>query len=666
MRMLHVLYSRVWVFFGGLFALVLLGDIRQGVIDVVSLAFVLSLFLVGALTKASYLSPSKKLHWAWIVFIAFLFGGFLTSDSPGYSVTAIVRYCMAYLVFGYFAYAKEEIEAAKFLKGLLWFAFISVGLSFVTLAHRDLGGFLPGMNLLYPAYGHNHVVNIVVFIFPFIVREFTESRNVATVVAMAYLGSALALSRARGGLALLVLYCSWIFAAMRQRLGGMTKIGLGIATAFVVGAVLFSKSSVLLQRSGVLSTSVKGGPLESRLPYWAQASAAISSRPFFGYGPGTFYLVSRRFQKVPGTHSWYAHSFLLQTLAEVGIVGALGVGFILGYPLVAIVRSMAKLKRKDPLIVPLWHAVILVFLYSLVEMNLDFLVIWFLFWATLGFIYRHTRDDLADGIPVPLNGFFKTLCVLLALFYLSAVASTAVEVIGKNHTFSFLLQPHVTGKALTYLSKKSQAQQYSIGLPERTIKFFHKNDPEIAFGMAAYASQSGVMKSLPYLLQATDGDPLNQEYLTASLDGLVRGLPQKDIGILTLRMMARAPRITTQSKLFEMPGIEDDIGRALVSAYEKGKPRWSQWYAGLAYVLAMNALSDNPKLAEQLLLYARDVYPDLGFIHMDLIRFYESTLGDHDAAVEATRYCGFLNSPKKQCEVEDKTLPPGDFLYLFI
>ncbi len=657
MRMLHVLYSRVWVFFGGLFALVLLGDIRQGVIDVVSLAFVLSLFLVGALTKASYLSPPKKLHWAWIVFIAFLFGGFLTSDSPGYSVTAIVRYCMAYLVFGYFAYAKEEIEAAKFLKGLLWFAFISVGLSFVTLAHRDLGGFLPGMNLLYPAYGHNHVVNIVVFIFPFVVHELIVSRNIATVVAMTYLTVALVLSRARGGLILLSFYCGWLFASVRRRFGPATQIGATTALVVFVGFVIFSRFS---------APATKSGLAESRLPYWKQAGVAIATRPLFGYGPGTFYLVSRRFQEIPGTHSWYAHSFLLQTLAEVGIIGALGVGFILGYPLVAIARSMAKLKRKDPLIVPLWHAVILVFLYSLVEMNLDFLVIWFLFWATLGFIHRHARGDLADGIPVPLNGFFKTLCVLLALFYLSAVASTAVEVIGKDHTFSFLLQPHVTGKALTYLSQKSQAQQYSIGLPERTIKFFHKNDPEIAFSMAAYASQSGVMKSLPYLLQATDGDPLNQEYLTASLDGLVRSLPQKDIGILTLRMMARAPRITTQSKLFEMPGIEDDIGRALVSAYEKGKPRWSQWYAGLAYVLAMNALSDNPKLAEQLLLYARDVYPDLGFIHMDLIRFYESTLGDHDAAAEAARYCGFLNSPKKQCEVEDKTLPPGDFLYLFI
>lgn len=666
MSVIRKLISDVLVFFVGLLALVLLGDIRQGVVDVVGIAFVLSLFLIGALAGVSYRFPRKALHIAWMIFFAYLIGRFLTSDSPGYSATAFARYAMAYLVFGHFAYAARETTASAFIRGLLLFAFISIGLSFLTLIHRDLGAFLPGMNLLYPAYGHNHIVNIIVFILPFVVHELLGSRNVATVTAMLIISLAFVFSRARAGIGILALYCGWAVVSLRKNMSSAALLTAGLVFVVGVGGIVFLRPvSYLDKRFFVISPTAKSNLVESRLPYWRQAVSAIRARPFFGFGPGTFYLVSRKFQRIPGTHSWYAHSFILQTLAELGFVGALGVGSLLGYPMFVILRSMAKLKRKDPLLPHLWHGALLVFLYSFLEMNLDFLVIWLLFWATLGFLYRHATDA-ENTRPGRLSRFSQALCLVLGLSYVSAVASTAAGLFQKNYSLPFLLQPHVTGEALTYLSKKSATDRYEVGLTEKTIMFFHKNDPEIAFSMARYASPSGAAASLPWLYRAVEGDPLNQDYLSAYLDSLVRTLSPKDIGSMTLRLLAQAPRVTMDSKLFSMRGIDEEVGKALISAYREKSPRWREWYAGLAYVLAMEILPERPDVAKHLLLLARDMYPDLGFIHIDLARLYGRTFGNYEAAAEALKYCAKIPSAKTQCEKEGADLPPGDFLYLFI
>ncbi|MEK7499762.1 MAG: O-antigen ligase family protein, partial [Patescibacteria group bacterium] len=129
---------------------------------------------------------------------------------------------------------------------------------------------------------------------------------------------------------------------------------------------------------------------DNRLKYWKQAAMAIGERPWFGSGPGTFYLQSLRLQVSSSSFSWFAHSFPLQSIVELGILGSLLLFVLIGLQIRAAVKIICErviqVNESHRFVQSLAWGVLLSFLYSFYEFNLDYLVLWLLFWAACGLV----------------------------------------------------------------------------------------------------------------------------------------------------------------------------------------------------------------------------------------------------------------------------------------
>ncbi len=661
MNFFRLFFLKVLVFFVGLFFLVFLGDDKQGTIDVAGVAFILALYLIALISGVSFLKPTRAFRIVWGTLFVYFFISVFISDSPGYSVTSLVRYSIAFMAFGYFAFSQKEVQAATFVRGLLVFAAGCVGASFIVLAFSRLGAFLPGMNLLFPVYGHNHIVDIIIFVLPFIVGELFSARSPAVWAAFFSFGAAVVLSRARGAIVVFLAYGAWFLFSLRSHLEKKKLVAVGGLLAVCMLFVVLARPSILP------GSASKGAALQSRIQYWSQAASAFVHRPITGFGPGTYYLISRKYQKASSTNSWYAHSFFLQTLSETGLIGLLSVSAAVGYPLFLIMRGRKTKKESDRARTALFHAVILVLVYSFFEMLLDFLVIWILFWATLGVLYRrvaiYERSD-AHGEHFFSPSLFSGI---LGVYYCFAVIATLFGVVWKDYRTAYILQPHMVTSALDYLRQESEARRYRAGAPERLIAFFHRKDPEVAYAMATYSIDKNEAEAKMWYARTMDGDPHNQMYISSYLGYVAKFLSSEEAGEAVIRLFERQWPRNGRSDLFSLENISIRIGTALQQVYGRAKPQWREGYAGAAYVLALEAMPSDSKLAESLLLFARDIYPDLGFIHIDLARYYYHVGGDSQKAHEVLEFCQKFASPKKQCQEESaEVAPPGDFLYLFI
>src|SRR3989338_2900330 len=113
----------MFLFFALLFTLALLGDGKQPIGDVVAAAGILGLFLVQRMKGKIIVRVPALLNTVWAAFLLYLIIRTVFSDSVGYSVSATIRWIMAYPVFVLFAsQGKEEKEKNIFSSGLLIFS----------------------------------------------------------------------------------------------------------------------------------------------------------------------------------------------------------------------------------------------------------------------------------------------------------------------------------------------------------------------------------------------------------------------------------------------------------------------------------------------------------------------------------------------------------------
>ena len=92
------------LFFVLLFVLVLLGDGKQPVVDLVATAGILSLFVIRAIEKRPVAQLPRWINFAWTAVLLYLVTRTAFSDSVGYSISATIRWTMAYLVFVFFLF----------------------------------------------------------------------------------------------------------------------------------------------------------------------------------------------------------------------------------------------------------------------------------------------------------------------------------------------------------------------------------------------------------------------------------------------------------------------------------------------------------------------------------------------------------------------------------
>jgi tetratricopeptide (TPR) repeat protein/O-antigen ligase len=107
---------------------------------------------------------------------------------------------------------------------------------------------------------------------------------------------------------------------IRQRRGLLALMGMAIVVLGVLGALLLSRQ---------VSHPTHGSGLTSRSHIWSVALESFMDRPLVGMGPftyGTAYIEDRSVP--PGMLLAHAHSYLLNTAAEMGLFGLAAVGLL--------------------------------------------------------------------------------------------------------------------------------------------------------------------------------------------------------------------------------------------------------------------------------------------------------------------------------------------------
>lgn len=307
----------------------LLGDGKQTVIDIVSAGGTLSLLIVARLFCLRQREMPMGLLLGWFFFFVYLIARTIFSDDVGYSVYAAARWIEVYLLF-YVFFTYSSIQTIQMIPWwILGFSLFSLFISALYTFIPFLGKTLTLTNLLTPVYGHNHIIDVLLLGFPVALLWLMQKNTwkALIIVVIFYIGAIFSFGRA--GIVLTAILSAITTAVYWKQLRTRTKRFIVVILVLYLtgGMVVFlTPKQNIKQLSGVsgeLSASAYNFTQKDiRFEYWRQAIASFKERPFFGSGPGTFVLQSKRLQAFPSSYSTYAHNSILELVVEMGLTGA--------------------------------------------------------------------------------------------------------------------------------------------------------------------------------------------------------------------------------------------------------------------------------------------------------------------------------------------------------
>ena len=147
-------------------------------------------------------------------------------------------------------------------------------------------------------------------------------KSIRVVSGLSIVLSLLAVSVIRSRIATLTMIGALVLAALLLRPRIALPLGLGFLSAslLVDGLLGFP----LLSKFGLIWDAGSGGLWDARFPIWSAAWTTFREAPILGHGPHTFAYTS-----VDSIRAPWAHNLYLEMLAEQGIIGLLGLAFVL-------------------------------------------------------------------------------------------------------------------------------------------------------------------------------------------------------------------------------------------------------------------------------------------------------------------------------------------------
>ncbi|MBP9814113.1 O-antigen ligase family protein [Candidatus Woesebacteria bacterium] len=629
----------VVLFFVLLFFGLFLGDGKQWAIDVygATMAIVISvysLFIHGDITR----KPPRSVSVAWRLVAVVVFISTILSDSVGYSFSWMVRLLSGALLYRVFYNISFSDTEKTFARALSVFVGISAVLFIGVYMFPSLDT-LPSMSLLGTNYGHSHFADLFVLVAPMLLNYIYMKNSIFSVaLAMLYI-VVLYMTRARGATLVVCVYALifWYKVQKAQMRGYVYKM-FAVALSVYIGISII----VMVLPQNKFVKFVKSDPITNRAVYWQQAIDVFVGRPFFGSGPGTFSLSSVQKQRTPWVSSWFAHSAPLQMLSELGFFGLLVFGWLLVVHGRQVLHNKERFLVNSPRVI-LTTSLALLLIYSCFEYVLDYFVIWMLFWAILGLLSGAgiTREPQKRvNISVVLAG-------VLGVFYLLWVCSFIVTLTTKRADIAFYLAPFDSVQALMFLETKSsqQPKQSDVVL----IEVFHRNNSIILDAISKLKERQGDdARALLYAKRAAFASPQNSGYYTRYFSLLAGNNQTEVLGneILALSKIALPRRFLNQIGMLEP--YAKGFGQYYVDWMLPERSTYVNGYASMFYRLGIADLRD-VEPTERLLILAKDIYPDLAYLHVELAAFYQHIRGDADLAKETLLQCQRYPSAAQQC-----------------
>lgn len=209
---------------------------------------------------------------------------------------------------------------------------------------------LPGMNPIFSTYGHNHIVALLILLYPLSWYSVLRRKKTAYLLIPIFLLILAIVSFGRLGVGIIIIQTLYFFWIFRSKIKINKFFIFLFSTMLITGIAGILVSSLTVANTEKCNFSMFNKNLckpvifESRPLYYRQAFRILLDYPFTGSGGGTFGVVSRRYQQFPSAYSNFVHNIFLQQFAELGIFGGLAFTVLM----VTLIVTCFKVVRKLP------------------------------------------------------------------------------------------------------------------------------------------------------------------------------------------------------------------------------------------------------------------------------------------------------------------------------
>lgn len=420
---------------------------------------IISFFLVFLLFYFWYfklkVAVDLKEGLLWFVFILLLSLSSIFSHSLPLSLETIIFYISSFCIYIFFRslgssklFSKSELVGTFLLVGLVLSAFFILFFSF-----PETSTFLPGNNLFTTKNGHSHFAAFLVFLIPlgwwFVNSSKFESFTYRKPILI-LLYTLLVFTFGRIAILLALIQLFFIHRIINQKLIKNIYLYLTGATLIIllfVGAMFSSNSSPNCAVQEFRNQLCKPISTEARPVYFKQAIRSFKAYPLFGYGPGTFSLITKRFNTTTQRISIYAHNNFLQTFAESGVFVGISYVLLIGLLYRNMYFVLEKRTDNNKLDSFLYLGLASLFLNSLIDFDWDLFPI---FQMTVIFIAVVLWDYQGKSLKnnkasLVFKNFIKYFWLSSILFLISLGAVNVVNqvlVIRGNEKMAFKIFPY--------------------------------------------------------------------------------------------------------------------------------------------------------------------------------------------------------------------------------
>lgn len=280
-----------------------------------------------------------EFFWGLLFFTSLVVASFFT-HAPTLSLNSLIFFGFSLTFFFFFLLLdKKYLQTELIFSNILGVVFSLALLSLFFSIFPKISESLPEMNLIHATYGHNHFGTVAIMILPvawyfIFYYRWHRKKQLPYLVLMVLLMVNLALSFGRVAMAIGFLQFAFFagkYLFFKKNNGLSSKVTIISLSLMAVFAFVLVNYYSLAKLMGISATCLwpdwenkicKDIQYDQRTQYFKTAIRATKENLLFGYGPGSYALISEKYKNRPDLSTSFAHNFVLQVLAESGIVAA--------------------------------------------------------------------------------------------------------------------------------------------------------------------------------------------------------------------------------------------------------------------------------------------------------------------------------------------------------